>query len=363
MRFVPASCLREGMRIAKTLYGINSEKLLAEGVILNRILIGSIRRLSFPGVYIDDNLSQDIEIINTISDELRIETMHGIKKIFLEAGESKDPRERTEDISKQVDGILDELLANKNMMVNMIDLKCFDNYTYLHSVNVAVLAIVTGIALNLDRVSLWRLGLSAILHDIGKVFIDKRIINKPGVLTDSEFDIMKRHSLLGYTYAKEKFSLPGPSYFGILDHHEKFDGQGYPKGKAGTNISVFGRIITVSDIYDALTSERPYRKALSPSEAMEYIMGNAATMFDPQIAGTFIRKVAPYPIGTTVKLSNGCTAIVLENFESYCLRPRVRVYRINDRDVEPFELNLMEDFSLLNVVVEDVANEENNLIC
>lgn len=95
---------------------------------------------------------------------------------------------------------------------------------------------------------------------------------------------------------------------------------------------------------------------------MEYIMGNSASMFDPQISGTFIRKVAPYPIGTTVKLSNGCTAIVLENFESFCLRPRVRVYKINNKDVEPFELNLMTDYSLLNVVVEDVASEENDLI-
>lgn len=361
MRFVPASCLRDGMQVAKTLYGINSEKLLAEGIILNKKFIDSIRRLSFPGVYINDDLSKDIEIINTISDELRIETMNGVKKIFIESKEYKDPRERTEDISKQIDSIVDELLANRNMMVNMIDLKCFDNYTYLHSVNVAVLAIVTGIAMNLDRYTLSRLGLSAILHDIGKVFINKRIINKPGVLTDEEFEEMKKHSLLGYNYAREKFKLPNSSYNGIIDHHEKFNGTGYPAAKRGRAISLFGRLITVADIYDALTSERPYRKALSPSEAMEYIMGNSASMFDPQISGTFIRKVAPYPIGTTVKLSNGCTAIVLENFESFCLRPRVRVYKINNKDVEPFELNLMTDYSLLNVVVEDVANEDNDL--
>lgn len=208
MRFVPASCLRVGMQVAKTLYGINSEKLLAEGIILNKKYIDSIRRLSFPGVYINDDLSKDIEIINTINDELRIETMNGVKKIFVETKEYKDPRERTEDISKQVDSIVDELLANKNMMVNMIDLKCFDNYTYLHSVNVAVLTIVTGIAMNLDRYTLSRLGLSAILHDIGKVFINKRIINKPGVLTAEEFEEMKKHSLLGYNYAREKFKLP-----------------------------------------------------------------------------------------------------------------------------------------------------------
>lgn len=362
MRFVPASCLRVGMQVAKTLYGINSEKLLAEGIILNEKYIEGIRRLSFPGIYINDDLSRDIEIINTISDELRIETMNGVKKIFVEAKEHKDPKERTEDITKQVDSIVEELLTNKSMMVNMIDLKCFDNYTYLHSVNVAVLSIVTGISMNLDRVSLTRIGLSAILHDIGKIFINKKIVNKPNVLTNEEFEEMKKHSLLGYNYAKEKFKLPNTSYNGIIDHHEKFNGTGYPAGKSGADISLYGRIITVADIYDALTSERPYRKAMSPSEAMEYIMGNSASMFDPQISGTFIRKVAPYPIGTTVRLSNGCTAIILENFEYFCLRPRVRVYRINGQDVDPFELNLKDDFSLLNVVVEDVASEENDLI-
>lgn len=357
MRFVPANCLREGMKVAKTLYGRNSEKLLIEGVILNKNYIESIRRMSFAGVYIDDDLSRDIEIINTISDELRIETMNGIKKAFIEAKNIGDPRARVDEINTHVETIIDELLSSKNMMVNMLDLKCFDNYTYLHSVNVAVLSIITGIALGLDRGVLSRLGLSAILHDIGKVFIDINIVNKPGVLTDEEAEEMKRHPTLGFNYAKDKLKLSTTSYIGILEHHEKFDGSGYPGGRYGTQISMFARIITVADIYDALSSERPYRKAMSPSEAMEYIMGGWGTMFDPAIAGTFIRKIAPYPIGTSVKLSNGYTAIVLENYENYCLRPRVRVYRVNGRDVEPFELNLMNDRDLLNIVIEDVADE------
>ncbi len=331
MRFVPASCLREGMQVAKTLYGRNSERLLTEGVVLNTKYIDSIRRLSFAGVYINDDLSRDIDIINTISDELRIETMNGVKKTFIEVADTKKARERMDEINTQVEGIIDELLSNNNMMVNMIDLKCFDNYTYLHSVNVAVLSIITGIAMGLDRVVLTRLGISAIMHDIGKVFVNKNIVNKPDVLTDDEFEEMKAHSMLGFEYAKNAFKLPTTSYVAILEHHEKFNGSGYPFGRSGTGISTFARIITVADIYDALTSERPYRKALSPSEAMEYVMGGGGSLFDPAIAATFTRKIAPYPTGTMVKLSNGCTAIVLENFENYCLRPRVRIFKENDR--------------------------------
>lgn len=357
MRFVPASCLREGMQVAKTLYGKNNERLLAVGITLNRKYIDGIKRLKFPGVYIDDDLSRDIEIINTISDELRIETMNGVKRVFYDAKDTRSKKDKTQEINNQIESIVDELLMNKSMMVNMIDLKCFDNYTYLHSVNVAVLSIVIGIAMGLDKDTLMRLGLGAILHDIGKVFINISIVNKPGVLTDAEFDEMKKHSVLGYDYAREKFKLPTTSYMGIRDHHEKYNGSGYPDAKTGKDISMFGRIIALADIYDALSSERPYRKAMSPSEAMEYVMGNLETIFDPKLASIFLRKVAPYPIGTTIELSNGYTAIVVENFETCCLRPRVRVFKVDDREVEPFELNLANDFALLNVVVNGMANE------
>jgi HD-GYP domain-containing protein (c-di-GMP phosphodiesterase class II) len=358
MRFVPASCLREGMQVAKTLYGKNNEKLLVAGATLNEHLINSLQKMKYAGLYIDDDYSRDIEIISTISEDLRIETMNGIKKIFTEAtAGSGFIKTRNEDIKKQVDIIVDELLDNKHMMVNMIDLKCFDNYTYSHSVNVAVLSLIIGVALGLDRHSLSRLGLGAILHDIGKVFIDKDILNKPGPLTDEEFTEMKKHSQLGYVYAKEKFQLPAASYSGIIDHHEKYNGSGYPNAKAGNLISLFGRIIIIADIYDALSSERPYRKAMSPSESMEYILGNSETFFDPHLVEVFIRKVAPYPVGTTVRLSNGYIAIVLENYPQFCLRPRIRVIKIDGREVAPFELNLMTDFSLLNIVIAGIAEE------
>lgn len=358
MRFVPAGCLREGMEIAKPLYGKNNEVLLMAGVKLTQKYIDSIRRKRFPGVYINDDLSRDIEIVNTISDELRIETSRGIRKLFREIKDQKNPREAMKSIIQQVDSIIEELLANKSVMVNMIDLKCFDNYTYMHSVNVAVLSVVVGIAMGLERETLKRLGLSAILHDIGKVFISSRIINKPGVLTDREFNEMKKHSQLGYDYARTRFKLSQAVCLGIVDHHEKYDGTGYPNGKKSGEISHFGKIIVLTDIYDALTSERPYRRAQSPSEAMEYIMGGVETLFDPRVSTVFIRKVAPYPVGTTVMLSNGDTAIVLENYEEVCLRPRVRVIKRGDEDVVPFELNLATDYSLLNVVITGMVSDD-----
>ena len=358
MRFVPTNCLREGMEIAKTLYGRNSELLLCAGVIVNRDYIESIKRLRYPGVYIHDDDSKNIEIAGIISDDLRNEATKGIKKVFLKAEEGSPQAEKETNLRERVEQIIEELLSHSDMMVNMIDLKCFDNYTYSHSVNVAVLSIIVGISLNLSHDHLVKLGLGALMHDIGKVFVDKEILNKPGRLTHEEFEAIKQHSEFGYKYVKDKFKLPSLSCKAIADHHEKFDGTGYPQGKEKREISLFGRIIAVADIYDALTSERAYRKAINPSESMEYIMSGSGSLFDLEIVLIFIHKVAPYPIGTLVQLSNNWVGLVVENFEETCLRPRVRVLEKDGKRIEPFEIALNQDKNYLNVTVCGMAQVE-----
>ncbi len=355
MRFVPINCLRSGMQLAKTIYGKNNETLLKCGVILNQRYIDSIKRLKYPGIYINDDISKDIEIVNVISDNLRNKTVNDIKKIFVKSEHGSRHLFKEADIKKQVGDIIDELLNNQSMMVNMIDLKCFDNYTYSHSVNVAVLSIIIGIALGLKKNTLVKLGLGAILHDIGKVFIDIKILNKPGKLTDEEFEKIKEHSILGYEYVMEKFSLPDMSNRAIIDHHEKYDGSGYPMGKNKDEISLFGKIIAIADVYDALSSERSYRKAMNPSESMEYIMGGSGTLFDPKIVNIFIRKIAPYPVGTMVQLSNQWIGIVVENYESVCLRPTIRVIQEGENRIEPFEISLKDDSRYLNLTINGIA--------
>lgn len=355
MRFVPTNCLRANMQLAKTIYGKNNELLLKCGVTLTQRYIDSIRRLKYSGVYIEDDISKDIEVVNVISDNLRIKIMNGIKKIFMKAEHGGSQLFKESVIKKQVGDIIDELLNHKGMMVNMIDLKCFDNYTYSHSVNVAVLSIILGIALGLKKDTLVKLGLGAIMHDIGKVFVDKDILNKPEKLTEEEFNEIKKHSKRGYEYVKEKFNLPTMSSCAILDHHEKYDGSGYPHGKNKDEISLFGKIIAVADVYDALSSERTYRQAMNPSESMEYIMSGSGTLFDPKIVDIFIRKIAPYPVGTMVQLSNNWVGIVVENYESLCLRPTVRVIQQDENSIEPFEISLRDDFKYLNLTISGVA--------
>lgn len=355
MRFVPTHCIREGMILGDNLYNNHGDLMLSQGELITEEYAKSIKRLNYNGIYIEDDISKDISVIRVINENVRVETVKAIKNTFISAERGISPDKNAIKLAKaQIETIVDEIFAQRDLMVNMIDMKVFDDYTYHHSVNVAVLSIVLGVALGMDRNDLCDLGFAALFHDIGKVFINKDLLNKTASLTDEEFEEIKKHSYLGYEHIKERFYSVGPSSMGILDHHEKYSGGGYPNNLKGNRISYSGRIIAVADVYDALTSDRPYRKALLPSDAMEYIMGSTMILFDPVVVEVFVQKIAPYPIGTCVKLSNGLTGIVLENFQDLCMRPRIRIFKKHDIDVEPYELHLA-DKKALNITIKAVV--------
>lgn len=356
MRFVPTSCLREGMVLGNNLWGKNGELVLAHDVTLTPDFIHRIKQLNYNGIYVEDAISRDLEIASLIDDRVKSKTVRCIKDVFICAEKTNAiTKQKFTEMQSQIETIVDEILNNRSTMINMIDLKVFDDYTYFHSVNVAVLSIVLGVSMGLKKQALNDLGVGAILHDIGKIFVNKQILCKNGSLTDDEFVEIKKHSQFGYDYIKREFNMSQSARLGILDHHERFDGGGYPNSIMRDEISLFGRIISIADVYDAMTSDRSYRKAIIPSEVIEYIMGNSETIFDPELVDVFIKKIAPYPTGTCVELSNGLTGIVIENYESYCMRPRVRIYKDQNQDVEMYEINLA-DKDFLNVTITKVVD-------
>lgn len=188
MRFVPLHCVREGMKLGSDLYNDFGILMLSKGAILSAEYVRSINRLKYNGIYIDDDISKDIEIINIISDKLRMNTVKAIKSMFIYGEKEKTISKNHVDNAKAyVNLIVDEIVNNKELMINMVDMKVFDDYTYYHSVNVAVISIVLAVALGMNKNDLRNLGFAAILHDIGKVFIDKKLLNKADKLTDDEF--------------------------------------------------------------------------------------------------------------------------------------------------------------------------------
>ncbi|MGE4291370.1 MAG: HD-GYP domain-containing protein [Desulfovibrio sp.] len=237
--------------------------------------------------------------------------------------------------------LVDSVMRNEDALLALKYLKSFDEYTYNHSINVAVVSTVFGKALGYSEELLRELCQAAVLHDLGKALVPDAILNKPGRLTNEEFDIMRGHPVAGYELLH---GVRGPSedvLHGALEHHEKYDGTGYPDGLAGEQISEFGRIIAVADVYDALTSERIYKRGMTPSNALRIMYGLRESDFHPGYVERFIRCLGIYPIGTLVRLTTGETGVVVQGAPLTPLLPTVRVILDAKRArTQPHDLDL-----------------------
>lgn len=359
MRFVPAPCLRRGMVCAKRIRGKNGELLLNKGAIIQDSYIRRIRELGIIGIYIEDHLSEGIEFVDIITETQRSNSVSTVKSLFENVSKGvPSSRASIQMLRKTVDEIVETIIKNKDLNVNLSDLKIFDDYTYFHSVNVGVLAILIATRMKLPNHRLSEIGMAAMLHDVGKVFVNKQILNKPGRLNDEELSEMKSHSERGFEYLRFGFpSFSQDMLRAIMEHHERIDGNGYPASKRSGQISEYARIISLVDVFDALTSDRPYRRALAPSDAIEYIMAESNKAFDPIITKFFLSCVMPYSPGTTVRLSNDWVGIVVRNNFEASLRPRVRIIRHqveeleSDKDFKPYEIDLLNDKDRLGITI------------
>ena len=354
MRFVPSSCLKSGMILGLDLYGYSNELMLSKGQVLNEIEIKRIIKLGYQGAYICDNISQSIDISGIISSRLKNNAVWAVKNVFQRINhvDYTQMAGAIGQIKNIAYDIVGEITLNKNATVNMMDLKVFDDYTYFHSVNVAAISIVIGVSAGLSKKELYELGLGALLHDIGKVFVPKNILDKNSKLTPEEFSLVQKHSRLGNEYLSDMWDIPTESNLVVLTHHEKYDGSGYPYGLIEDKIHSYAKIVSIADVFDALTSDRPYRKAMSPSEAMEYVMGGSGSIFDPSTVQMFTKKIHPYPVGTCVRLSNNLVGIVIKNHNQCGMRPRIKIIS-GELDGEIYDL--YSDRNLLNVTILGIA--------
>ncbi|WP_447972105.1 HD-GYP domain-containing protein [Nitrospira sp. Kam-Ns4a] len=234
----------------------------------------------------------------------------------------------TEAVQKAVDGLVDSVLRNEDALTSLSRLKSYDEYTFFHSVNTAVLALALGRSLELDRAALRSLGTGALLHDVGKMKIPIGILNKPGKLKDFEFAIIKQHALRGAEILARTTGLEEEAIRPALEHHERVNGSGYPFGKTKEQLTQFGLISSVVDVYDAMTSDRVYHKAMPPHHALKFLfnLGQKGHL-DPPLVERFIKCLGIYPVGSCVLLSTGETALVEQIRQDQPLRPRLILVR------------------------------------
>jgi putative nucleotidyltransferase with HDIG domain len=317
MRFLSIDNIIPGTRLAKRLYGAQGIVLLRENVELTDLLLYRLKEIGYNGLYIEDEISDGIVIPDVIDEKLRLEAAYRLENIVNSNGNIAE-------MMPLISEIVDNIILKDNVVLNMNQLRGHHEYTYLHCVNVSILSVSIGIKLNLNREQLLSLGTAGILHDIGKKYVPIEILNKPGKLDFDEFGTIKKHPTYGFEMLTDFNEVEKDAKLGVLQHHERYDGSGYPNGLKADKISLFGRILAVADTYDAMTSDRAYRNAFSPSEAVEYLMGSGNSLYDSKIIDIFSKCITVYPIGTCVELSNGIQAIVLENYADCILRPVVR---------------------------------------
>jgi len=224
-----------------------------------------------------------------------------------------------------IENIVDSIFRNQDALLGAIRIREMDQYTFEHSVSLSVLMVSFCKYMGMSQTELRHAGMGGLLHDIGKSKIPLEILNKPGKLTDEEFSIMRKHVEYSRDILKSSDEMSPISQGIIFEHHERFDGSGYPAGKKGNEISLYGQMATVADVYDALTSTRCYHTGKSPHWVLGKLIEWSKFHFNPEMVQRFIRCIGIYPIGTFVSLKSGRLAVVSESNEKDLLRPVVKL--------------------------------------
>ncbi len=338
-RYISSRMLQEGMVIDQSILDSTGRTLVARKTVLDDYLINSLRKLNITGVYIrEGEEEQEIETKNispatlkTIeremkNDRVKVTLSESVKERVATGMQFMFNNPKDAEMMNAANSISGELMKaisqNDAIAVDISALKVSDEYTFKHSVDVASIAMIMAKQCNMSDKSVYQIGLAGLLHDLGKSEIPNEILNKPGRLTDEEFAVIKKHPIYGYNLIKDKTELSPEILLGVLQHHEKINGKGYPMGVTDNKLTPFARLLSIADIYDALVTERPYKKGFTPRDSVEMIMAMTGEL-DIKFIKVFMESVILYPVDSYVKLSNGELGKVVENVVGYPTRPKV----------------------------------------
>lgn len=328
MRILPIYSVQPGMRLGRSVLDQDGRLIVAAGVTLTRRLLTLLEEQGYTAVYIADGFD-DVELPEVVRLETKHEVIKSIRQ-FVESEALYDKRlamsltyrggppapnmvskaryDACLSIVRAAEMLVTDILSQTEVIIGMVDIKSLHDYSFAHAVNVALISLVVGRMMGYGKRELRELGIGALLHDIGKTAVSSSIWLKPSGLTREEFEIVRDHPVEGFEILRKTSLGLLPAHV-AYQHHERWDGSGYPRGLRGENILAYARITAVCDVFDAMTSDRPYKAARHPLEALSFIVQNSGVFFDPKVVGAFSRVVAPFPVATGVILSTNETAV------------------------------------------------------
>lgn len=360
MRLVPIELCKPGMRLGRKIYNEEGLVLLAEHVELTSPIIRKLEHHAVSRLYVIDPRTDDILITDVISEETRHRAMTEIRSQFRKLMMESAPRKAInapffgKAFKQVVSMVVEDLRHNASAMIFLTEMSLTDHYLYKHSLDVCIYALLVGMAQGFDQEELTALGLGAMLHDIGKTKIPLALLDKQGPLGADEAAVMRNHTDIGFRLLKDEPNIPLLSAHCALQHHERVDGSGYPRGLSGARIHDYAQWIGILDSFDAMTSYRVYREAaLLPHQAMEQLFAGTGTLYDTTKVELFRDRVALYPLGLQVKLSSGEAGAVVDLNSGASHRPVVRIlYDPDGRELtQPYEIDLSKRLNLVITAV------------
>lgn len=329
---------------------------------INRLHLMNVQTIT----YSRERLKLKKDVSNSALSEVHIEKAINVVSDLEHVLRTKKGDMPLKEVDVVVNDFINDIRDNRDACLNLLDLAELDDYTYTHSVNVSTLCITLGFAMNLEEDKLIHLGTAGLLHDIGKTLIDIDIINKPGKLNDEEWVIMRNHPTYSYQILKAQNEFNSAVLNGVLLHHENYNGKGYPLGITAEKSNVYAQIITVCDVFDAITSKRSYKEGATYSEAFTHIMENSGSKFHPKISQVFLKDLIKkineeplYPENSYVLLSTGEIGYVVGHRQSpFSLRPIINIF-FNPNRPEKFlkfvqQIDLEQDYN--RVVVKRIID-------
>lgn len=352
MRLEFINRVRENDILGKNIFTNDGGILLRAGVKLTNQYIKKLTELGVLYLYIEDDNLEDIQVEDKHLQEIKQVTIKRMNEILNNVHQCRN--KKAKDSLKVIDNLMEYIICDGDINKSLYDIKTYDNYTYVHCVDTAIMSGFLGLNLNLKEYELKELGKGSILHDIGKTKISSEIINKKGSLTEEEFREIKMHPIYGKNILKKCFAISDIILDVVEQHHERIDGTGYPYGLKGNSITKYGKIACICDVYDALSSDRSYRKKAAPNDAYEFILSQGGSMFDINIVNTFKETFAIYPLGCCVVLSDGTEGYIVRQNKGFPDRPVIRVIYdvLTKKPIPYYEIDLLKklDVTITSVV-------------